>query len=173
MAITIATINDVPELNTLVNKAYRGEESQKGWTTEAGIVDGTRSDEKMLIDHINTKNGVIYKYVDDLTDEITAAVYYEVKESKLYFGMLSVSPQAQGKGIGKSLLDHAVAYGQQHHCKLLTGTIIETRSELKDWYFRYGFRTNGNKLPFPDDPRCGIPKVPVELLEIEKDITIK
>lgn len=42
--ITHATIEDVLELDKLVNSAYRGDSSRKGWTTEADLLDGTRTD---------------------------------------------------------------------------------------------------------------------------------
>jgi len=44
MPITKATKTDVPELNKLVNSAYRGETSKKGWTTEANLLEGTSTD---------------------------------------------------------------------------------------------------------------------------------
>ena len=49
MIITRANLEDIKELNKLVNSAYRGEESKKGWTTEAEILDGIRIDEKALM----------------------------------------------------------------------------------------------------------------------------
>lgn len=170
MAINNATINDVHELVTLVNGSYRGEDSKKGWTTEAYILGGARTDEEMIAEQINTRNAAILKYTDDKTSKIIGAIYHEIKGNKLYVGMLSVSPLVQGKGIGRALLDHAAAYGLQHNCEVLYGTIIAGRTELMDWYLRYGFNYTGKKLPFPADTRFGIPKKPLELLEIEKEI---
>jgi GNAT superfamily N-acetyltransferase len=173
MAISNATIADVPELTILVNNAYRGEESKQGWTTEAEILDGARIDKEMLTEQINNKNGTILKYTDDHTQKITGAIYQELKGNKLYVGMLTVSPLAQGKGVGRSLLECAEEYGRQHGCNVLTGTVIGGRSELIDWYLRYGFKYTGNKEPFPTDGKVGIPKLPIELFEIEKDILLK
>ena len=48
MNISRAKLEDVKELENLVNSAYRGEESKKGWTTEAEILGGIRVDEKAL-----------------------------------------------------------------------------------------------------------------------------
>lgn len=48
MKIIKANTEDVSALNALVNSAYRGEESKRGWTTEAEILDGLRIDEKAL-----------------------------------------------------------------------------------------------------------------------------
>jgi hypothetical protein len=40
MSIIPSTLTDVPELTLLINSAYRGESSKKGWTTEANLIDG-------------------------------------------------------------------------------------------------------------------------------------
>ena len=39
-----ATHEDVPAIVGLVESAYRGESSQAGWTTEADLLDGQRTD---------------------------------------------------------------------------------------------------------------------------------
>ena len=39
-----ATLADVPRVVALVERAYRGEVSRKGWTTEADLLDGQRTD---------------------------------------------------------------------------------------------------------------------------------
>ncbi len=51
--ICIATENDIPALTQLMNSAYRGESSKKGWTTEANLIAGeVRTDENNLRDVI-------------------------------------------------------------------------------------------------------------------------
>ena len=40
--INAAAIPDVPLLVTLINSAYRGEFSKKGWTTEADLLAGEK-----------------------------------------------------------------------------------------------------------------------------------
>ena len=50
--ITKATIEDVKALNNLVNSAYRGESSKKGWTYEADLLGGIRITEEELTDTI-------------------------------------------------------------------------------------------------------------------------
>src|ERR1700739_2293896 len=100
MTITKATIADVPELNILVNSAYRGEISQKGWTSEAHLLDGLRIDEETLHNYLTDPKITILKYTDE-TGCITGSVYLEDRSPKLYVGMFSVSPPAQGNGIGK------------------------------------------------------------------------
>ena len=49
-----ATQNDTLELSKLVNSAYRGEYAKKGWTTEADLLDGQRTDAEALNEIILT-----------------------------------------------------------------------------------------------------------------------
>ena len=43
-----ALLSDVPQLVSLVNSAYRGDESRAGWTTEAELLAGQRTDPESL-----------------------------------------------------------------------------------------------------------------------------
>jgi ribosomal protein S18 acetylase RimI-like enzyme len=167
MPIAKATLADVPELNTLVNSAYRGEESKKGWTSEADMLDGIRIDETMLRDYFNNDAITILKYTDD-NGQLTGTVYLEVKGPKLYLGMFSVSPVLQGKGVGRALLEEAEVLAKQHGCNAITMTVISTRKELIGWYERRGYTFTGEIQPFHDNGRFGVPKQPIELIVMEK-----
>jgi ribosomal protein S18 acetylase RimI-like enzyme len=169
MPITKATLADVPELNVLINNAYRGEESKKGWTTEADLIDGTRIDEAALIEYFNNEAITILKYVDD-DGRITGSVYLEVKEPKLYLGMFSVSPVLQGKGVGRTLLEEAEIIARQLNCHTITMTVISSRTELISWYERRGYAFTGEIQPFHHHGRFGDPKQVIELMVLEKTV---
>ncbi|MDN3547967.1 GNAT family N-acetyltransferase [Mucilaginibacter aquaedulcis] len=169
MLITKASIIDVPELNLLVNSAYRGEESKKGWTTETDLIDGIRIDEAMLIEYLSNEAISILKYTNE-ENVITGCVYLEVKGSKLYLGMFSVSPLLQGKGVGRALLEAAENLAIQLNCHTITMTVISTRAELINWYERRGYSFTGEIQPFHDHGRFGSPKQPIELIVMEKTI---
>ena len=65
MSIALASASDVPALVNLINSAYRGDSSRQGWTTEADLLAGIRTDEAMLNDLIQTKDSVILRYIDE------------------------------------------------------------------------------------------------------------
>ncbi|WP_317239057.1 hypothetical protein [Hymenobacter sp. 5516J-16] len=44
LTLSAATETDLPDLLLLVNRAYRGDASHQGWTTEAHLLDGQRTD---------------------------------------------------------------------------------------------------------------------------------
>ena len=70
-----ATLSDAESLNELVNSAYRGESSKAGWTTEADLIDGTRTEVSLIEETLNKPGTTILKYVEDgkvqLNDIIT------------------------------------------------------------------------------------------------------
>jgi len=167
MPVTKAQKEDVPQLNILVNSAYRGETSKKGWTTEANLLDGIRIDEETLIRYFDDPNIIILKNTGD-NGLITGCVYLEVQSPKLYVGMFSVSPEVQAKGIGRALLEAAETYARKLNCHTLTMTVISTRLELISWYERRGYQATGEIKPFHDDKKFGIPKAHIELIVMEK-----
>ncbi len=168
--IGLASISDIPALVSLINSAYRGEESKKGWTTEAFIIDGTvRIDEEALKEIINQPDAdiIIYKNKDAV---IEGSVYLQKKENKLYLGMLSVYPSVQAKGIGKQLLKAAENYAIHKNCNAIFMNVISIRNELIAWYERHGYINTEVKSPFPSDERFGIPTIPLEFIILEKTI---
>jgi ribosomal protein S18 acetylase RimI-like enzyme len=82
--------------------------------------------------------------------------------------MFSVSPLAQGIGIGKKMLAAADDYARKHNCSSIYMTVISVREELIAWYERHGYEKTGKVLPFPVDERYGIPTQPLEMLVLEK-----
>ncbi|MEJ2005001.1 MAG: hypothetical protein P8X57_08585 [Cyclobacteriaceae bacterium] len=67
MEIKPATANDAKQLSELINSAYRGDSSREGWTTEADLLDGTRTDPELTRDVINTKNTTVLKLTENNT----------------------------------------------------------------------------------------------------------
>jgi GNAT superfamily N-acetyltransferase len=169
MPVTKAIQTDVPELNVLVNCAYRGETSKQGWTTEADLLDGLRIDEETLYGYFADPSITILKNTDE-NGSINGCVYLEQRGPKLYVGMFSVSPLLQGKGIGRDLLQVAEAHAKQANINILTMTVISIRHELISWYERRGYKTTGELQPFHLEKKFGVARKPIELLVLEKGI---
>ena len=169
MPVTKAIQTDVPELNVLVNSAYRGETSKQGWTTEANLLDGLRIDEETLNGYFADPTIIILKNTDE-NGSINGCVYLEARGPKLYVGMFSVSPVLQGKGIGRDLLLAAETYAKQLSCHTLTMTVISIRHELIGWYERRGYKATGEILPFHVEKKFGVARQPIELIVLEKNV---
>lgn len=167
--IRIATENDIPMLDVLVNSAYRGNSSRKGWTTEADLLDGIRTDAEALRKIIQETSSVILLYIGN-QDRILGCVYLKNQGSQLYLGMLTVSPLLQKNGIGKLLLRSAEKYAKQTGCRSIVMTVISLRTELINWYQRRGYLPTGKTMPFLTDTKFGIPKQPLDFIEMEKQL---
>ena len=167
LLITTATAADVSALVHLVNSAYRGEASTQGWTTEAHLLDGQRTDAATLLDLLSPPDATILKCTAP-DGALLGSVYLQHQAETLYLGMLSVAPTQQGRGIGKHLLQAAENHAQQLGCGRMRITVISVRAELLAWYERHGYHRTGTTEPFPTDTRFGIPKQPLELLVLEK-----
>lgn len=167
--VTVATEKDIPALNILVNSAYRGESSKQGWTTEADLLGGIRTDDESLKEMIQNSDACFLKYEEE--NKLLGCVYLKKEDDKLYLGMLTVSPQLQNKGIGKILLKASEDEARKRNCDAIFMTVISQRTELINWYKKHGYVDTGETKPFPeDDERFGIPKTKLEFIVMEKDL---
>lgn len=167
--ITKATIADVSSLNQLINSAYRGESSKKGWTTEANILEGKRTTEDELIEIIQDNKNTILKYSEN--NQIIGCVLLVKKEDELYLGMLTVSPELQNSGIGKKLLQEAENYASTSGVSKIVMTVITVREELISWYKRKGFIDTSIREPFPvSEVFNQTGSEPLEFMVLEKRI---
>ena len=167
--ITKATFEDVSSLNKLINSAYRGESSKKGWTTEANLLEGKRTTEAELIQIIQDKKNTILKFSEG--NEIIGCVLLIEKEDRLYLGMLTVSPELQNSGIGKKLMQQAEIQASALGLSKIVMTVISVREELISWYKRKGYVDTGAREPFPvSDVFRQTSNDPLEFMVLEKRI---
>jgi GNAT superfamily N-acetyltransferase len=154
----LATPGDVAVIVPLVESAYRGDVSRKGWTTEADLLDGQRTDPAGVAELI-TKPGSCM-LLAECDGALLACANLERRGEAGYFGMFSVRPDLQGAGIGRATLAEAERLARDDwHCREMHMTVISVRDELIAWYERRGYKRTGIHSPFPyGDERFGIPK---------------
>jgi len=154
----LATPADIGAIVALVESAYRGDVSRKGWTTEADLLDGQRTD-PISVAELLAKPGCCI-LLGECGPELVACANLERRGVVAYFGMFSVRPDAQGTGLGRAMLaeDERIAKSDWK-CTEMQMTVISVRDELIAWYERRGYRRTGIYSPFPyGDERFGIPK---------------
>ena len=154
-----ATPADVPALVALVESSYRGDSSRAGWTTEADILGGRRTDPDMVADAVRGPgNRMLVAEAGDGT--LVACCQLEDRGGHAYFGMFAVSPTVQGGGLGKKVLAEAERFAREEwDAKEMHMTVITVREELIAWYVRRGYTRTGKISPFPyGDERFGLPK---------------
>ena len=169
LTIRKATMEDVVPLAELVNSAYRGDASRKGWTHEADLIEGDkRITEQALLKLISTPGTNILVTISD--NEINGCVLLEKQDKDLYLGMLSVSPFMQAKGTGKFLLQQAEIFALHEGMEAIVMTVISVRHELIEWYKKRGFTDTGERKPFPEDGEFGMPKQKLEFAVLKKQL---
>lgn len=153
-----ATAADVERVVALVNSAYRGESSKRGWTTEADVLDGQRTDVEEIASLIGTEGSMIVLCFREAA--LVGSVHLERAADAAYLGMFTVEPILQGQGIGKYFMKEAERIVQEEWgAKTMKMLVISLRTELIAFYERRGYRRTGELKPFPMDIRFGIPKV--------------
>jgi ribosomal protein S18 acetylase RimI-like enzyme len=167
--IVKAIHSDISDINKLVNSAYRGESAKKGWTSEANILGGIRTNDLLLSEIFNDSSSTILKY--SIENEIIGIVLLKENQDHIYLGMLTVDPEKQAGGIGKKLLKAAESFAADRGKRCIKMTVITLRVELINWYIRHGYENTGIIEPFPmDNPDFGIPKQDLEFVVLEKKL---
>lgn len=143
-----ATPADVTELVALVESAYRGDTSRTGWTTEADLIEGQRTDPQGVLDVVEKPDGMML--VVERDGELVACCQLEHRGLHAYFGMFAVRPSLQGAGLGKVIIaeaEHVAA--KEWGVSEMHMTVISAREELIAWYERRGYSRTGEMSPFP------------------------
>lgn len=180
----VDTEEEAAAVVALVQSAYRGQSSRAGWTTEADLVAGQRTDigqvhaalagepqDSTLLLAAEPGGQLVGCCQVQRRIESPAWEAQEVEQKPVagvigpvgaYFGLFAVSPTRQGAGIGGALLalaeQHATTHWQAGWMELV---VIAQRAELIAWYQRRGYRQTGQNRPFPyDDPQLGQPMRP-------------
>lgn len=157
--VHLATAADIPALHVLIESAYRGESAMAGWTHEADLLGGQRTDVEALADIIaHPKQNLLM--MEREAGPVGCVCVEDKGAGRAYLGMLTVSPTQQAAGLGRALLDAAERFARETlHAHTMEMTVITLRTELIAWYARRGYGDTGRRAPFPlDDPRFGLPK---------------
>ncbi len=162
---------DAERIAALVNSAYRGEHSKLGWTTEAELLDGRRTDAGEVRQLIARPESYLLLCLDG--PEIVGSVHIEKAGKVAELGMFVVEPGLQGHGVGKRLLACAEQTAQREWgVGKMAMAVITLRRELVAFYERRGYWRTGVLKPFPVNPDAWTPKVSGLQLEVlEKALT--
>jgi ribosomal protein S18 acetylase RimI-like enzyme len=158
-----ATLDDVDAIVALVQSAYRGDASRAGWTTEADLLDGQRTDPDEVRALVEDGAGATRILLGLQAEQLVCcAALTREPDASAYVGMVAVRPGSQGSGLGAALLRElervVVDEGLGTRLRM---SVIAQRTELIAWYERRGFQATDAREPFPyGNPRFGLPRRP-------------
>lgn len=174
LAFRPAALDDLTALHALIERAYRGDSARKGWTHEADLLGGQRTDVEEMTELLTDPSRVIV--VGEADGVIVACVKVEdMGGGKAYLGMLSVEPERQAGGLGRRMIAAAEdAARDRFGATTMKMTVIRQRPELIAWYERRGYALTGETEPFPlDDERFGLPnRRDLEFVVLEKAMAL-
>lgn len=154
----LASSADVDAVVALVESAYRGEVSRAGWTTEADLLGGQRTDRTEVSGLL--ADPTVCLVLLRVPAELAGTICVRVDAAGVaHLGLFAVRPDLQGAGLGKALLAEAERVARERGACSAAMTVIEQRVELLAWYARRGYQQTGETQPFPyGQPRFGLPR---------------
>lgn len=172
MHLELAVATDLPALHSLVESAYRGDSARAGWTHEADLLGGQRTDLAALQTMLDDPAQRVLVLRDG--DRLDACVALANRgNGTVYVGMVTVAPRLQARGLGRLMLSASEEQAVRlFGATRIEMTVISQRTELIAWYERRGYRLSGERRPFPaDDPRFGLPRRDdLEFIVLEKPL---
>jgi len=168
LAFRFARSADVPAIVDLVESAYRGESSRAGWTTEADLLDGQRTDAEAISAVVAGRSSAML--LAEADGKLVGCCQLQRPHpppdspftAEAYFGMFAVRPGGQGQGWGGQILAEAERLARDEwSANTMVMSVLAQRPDLIAWYERRGYRRTGETTPFPyGNERFGVPKRP-------------
>jgi ribosomal protein S18 acetylase RimI-like enzyme len=157
MPVRLATIDDIPALARVINRAY---------VVEAHLFHGDRTDETEVRERLERPNAcflVIDATLGAPGATLAGAVFVEVRGERSYFGMLSVDPDWQRRGLARELILAAEAHATAAQCEFMDIDVVNLRTELPGFYTAFGYTPVGS-TPYAS----AAAKVPVRMVRMTK-----
>lgn len=140
----IATADDAAMLARLINDAFIVEAFFK-------IGDRTNAEEIAAL----MRNGGEF-LVTEHSGRVSGCVYLNCTGERAYFGMLSIDPPLQHRGLGMQLIEAVEARARDRGCRTMDIHVVDLREDLLPYYRRLGYVDSG-RLPFSEPERASRP----------------
>ncbi|KIN03143.1 hypothetical protein OIDMADRAFT_40783 [Oidiodendron maius Zn] len=176
----IATLDDAPQLQHLVQSAFRAHDSRQDWTGDMELASHFRIEtEEVMVNLAKPDMVTIMAFTTPTdNDKAAAALVASIEVSKRgtdvgRLSMIAVDPSNQRNGVGRQVLAYAEDY-----CRKTWGitkfslNALSTRKALVEWYMRRGYRKTGETSAFPRERFSNL-ALPEDMcfIELEKDLS--
>lgn len=157
-----AELSDAAYLSQLINRAYRGDSSRKGWTTEADLLNGIRATTNDIAEIVNGSDQ--FMLLGELNEKIVACMQCQRQaydgQTVAQFGLIAVEPTKQNRGHGKDLIQAAEAITKREWGVAgFAMLVISQRTDVIAFYQRLGYEATHTYVDFPMEPEKWQPKV--------------
>lgn len=150
--LNINPSQDLSEIVNVLNQSHKTVADKFGFTKEDNPSNNAFIDEPALKEQLN--NGIQLFGLSN-EEEIIGCIAIEKSKSKdgtFYIEKVSVLPKYRKKGYGCKLMDFATNKIKELGGKEVSIALIDSYTELKNWYLNQGFVETGTKdfehLPF-------------------------
>jgi ribosomal protein S18 acetylase RimI-like enzyme len=149
LVIRLVVPDDLPRLHPVIERAYRGDSARAGWTHEADLLDGTRTDIATLRAALAHPSERLLIALDG-DAPIGCVEISDRGDGLAYLGLLCIEPTLQAAGLGKRLIDAAETLARDvFGAATMVMTVIENRAELIAYYERRGYHRTAERRDFP------------------------
>jgi len=139
MDIRIATVDEAATVTGVINRAF---------VVEAFFKIGDRTSREDVVGLMRDRGEFLLAEEDG---RAAGCVFVQAKGDVGYFGMLSVEPGLQGKGLGRFLINAAESRLREIGCRAVEIEIVNLRQELPPLYEKFGYaRTEERPYPTPE-----------------------
>lgn len=176
----IATPDDAPQIQQLVQSAFRTQDSRPDWTGDTELASHFCIEVEEVMANIvkpdivtlmaftpHNKNG------KDAVALVASIVVSQRGTDVGRLSMIAVDQRYQRGGIGRQVLTYAEDY-----CHRTWGVTkfslnaLSTRKALIEWYMRCGYRKTGETSPFPREKvKNRVLPENICFIELEKDLS--
>lgn len=157
VSVRRASQGEAARVADLVNRAYR---------VETFFVDGERTSADEVAD-LAARGEMLVLDGDD--GGLVAAVHVRPDGTHGEFGMLSVEPGQQGRGLGRRMVAVAEALCEAMGCETVGLRVASPREELPGWYRRQGYAQTGT-APYQHAKGPVDTKLPCHFIEMQKPL---
>ena len=140
MRVREAQAHEAAEVAALINRAFRVEDF---------FIDGDRTDAAEIA-------GMMAGGTFLVGGDFEGVVFVKVAGDRGYFGLLSIEPALQRKGLGRALVREAEAFCRRAGCTAMDMKIVDLRAELPAFYAAQGYVVTGTSA-FPDAAKAKLP----------------
>jgi GNAT superfamily N-acetyltransferase len=144
---------DAEALVSLINDAFQ---------IELQFFDTERIDRAETLEHL--KKGTFLLAESD--GHLAGCNYVELRGEAGYFGLLSVDPVFQGRGLGRKLIDQAEDLCRSAGCYVMQIRVLNHRTELPPFYEKLGYHSAG----IEEVEQVPSARVPYHFLVMEKKL---